>query len=256
MSKCALCLAIPADKRNSHIIPKFLCKSLFHKEPYRHAVSVTRGLKLSKIQDTPKEDYLLCSGCEQRMSIIESVFARYFDQIHSYKTNKSVIQYVKAGNYLICNHINPTLFKLFIYSILWRLSRCSLEAFKSFKFEDEIEEELRVFINDNLKSTKQELISNLQFISWYPLYELCLLKPENRLYPPRSFMSAYSFNQEQHLVMFSEFSLFVATRENVLNQVLEFYSNKQNNDVIIGMGKEDAWDYFNDMLLSKFRQSI
>jgi len=69
-------------------------------------------------------------------------------------------------------------------------------------------------------------------------------------------MSAYSFNQEQHLVMFSEFSLFVATRENVLNQVLEFYSNKQNNDVIIGMGKEDAWDYFNDMLLSKFRQSI
>lgn len=251
--KCALCLVEEADKKNSHIIPKFLGKSLFHKLPYKHTIAITSDLKSRKMQDIPKEDHLLCSYCERRLSVIETIFARYIDQIHSYKANKAVIDHIVPQNYLVCNQIYPTLFKLFFYSVIWRLSVTSLREFGTFKFESTVEEELRIFIHRNLKTTKGDLLSGLEQIDGIPNYDLCLVKPENRLYPPRSFMSAHSFNSNLHLIMFSELSLFFAISDEALTPLMKFYSNRQNKRVIIGLGKERSWDYFNDMLLTQFR---
>lgn len=205
------------------------------------------------MQDIPKENYLLCSDCERKLAIIETIFARYIEQIHSYKANRSSIEHVTQQNYLICKYINPKLFKLFFYSILWLLSVTSLMEYSSFKLGEDEEVELRSFVDDTLRTTKKDLFSCLDLERQIPEYDLILLKPEKRLYPPSSFLSTHSLNYELHLVMFSEFSLFFATNDQNLKPMMKLYSNKQNNKVIDGMGRVTSWIDFNNKLIKQFQ---
>jgi hypothetical protein len=70
--KCTLCKINIANKKNSHIIPKFLCKGLFTTHS-RHTLVINRNGKTQKRQDTPKESYIFCVVCEKRMEVLETL---------------------------------------------------------------------------------------------------------------------------------------------------------------------------------------
>jgi hypothetical protein len=55
-----------ADKKNSHTIPKFLNERLFHHSIHRHTIQIDIRGKEIKLQNTPSQDYLVCSQCEKR----------------------------------------------------------------------------------------------------------------------------------------------------------------------------------------------
>ena len=74
-SVCKLCQKNVANQTNSHIVPKFLCKSLFESLPNRHAIVIDRAMREWKIQDIPKESYVLCNHCEQSLGTVETIFA-------------------------------------------------------------------------------------------------------------------------------------------------------------------------------------
>lgn len=81
MPNCNLCLNREADQKNSHIIPKFLSKRLFESTKPRHSIEVSEKGRTTKIQDIPKEDFLLCKFCEKRLGHLETYMAKRSPQL-------------------------------------------------------------------------------------------------------------------------------------------------------------------------------
>lgn len=252
---CKLCLNNIADKENSHIIPKFMCKSLFEDTNPRHALSINKFGKGRKIQDTPKENNILCSGCEHRIEIIETIFSKFFYEVHSYKSlnERFTVHQIGLQEYIECKNINPTLFKLFIYSIIWRSSISSLFEFQSFKINKNNEDEIRTFLNLNLKLNKASLIENLNSVQDFPLYHNCIIKPKEKSALTRGIFYVSSMSNEAHILLLVDIAIFFYTDEKSIGHVLGKFSNKQNEKVMITLGDAESWLDLNKALLSKMR---
>jgi len=72
--KCLLCLTENSTKRNSHIVPKFITKSIFGMNGQEKGYIWDTGGQQKKpkiCQDTSKEDYILCPACEKLFILIE-----------------------------------------------------------------------------------------------------------------------------------------------------------------------------------------
>lgn len=81
---CSLCMSRHADQQNSHIIPKFFNEGLFYRTKPRHTLLVSRDKSRIKVQDTFKEDFLLCSECEKGFSVLETYCSLRLGRIGSY----------------------------------------------------------------------------------------------------------------------------------------------------------------------------
>jgi hypothetical protein len=250
---CKLCLTHIADKRNSHIIPKFMCKGLFETTKPRHALAITKEGKNRKIQDTPKQDFILCTNCEKRLEILETIFSLIITEIHKYKhlPNKFSLLQLGTQQYIECTDIHPTLFKLFIYSLVWRASISNLFEYQPFTLDSQDEEVIRSFLDSNLKISKANLILNLESIGNIPSYHSCIIKPKEKLISSRGIFSVCSMSGTAHILLLVDFAIFFYTDEVSIGHVLKRFSNKQNKKVIITLGETVPWLDLNRIYLSK-----
>lgn len=246
---CKLCVTNPADKLNSHIIPKFMSKRLFENTKPRHTISILRNAKPKKIQDTPKENNLLCTSCEKRIEILETYFSRILIDINSLQNATRNYRLISEyGNeVLICEDLNPTLFKLFIFSIIWRSSISTLKEFKSFKLEIEVEEDLRVFLNNNLKLKYDNLMQSLDEIKNIPQFHFCVIKPKNKT---RGIFTAYKFGEDAYTIFTVDYALFFYTQDLPLISEHILFSNRENYQVKIIFGNDENWQKLNQLILS------
>ena len=74
-----------------------MCKGLFEATEPRHALSIDKNGTGKKVQDTPKEDFILCKTCEKRIEILETYFARVIEEIHNYKNSLKNLGYRKLA---------------------------------------------------------------------------------------------------------------------------------------------------------------
>lgn len=251
LPECNLCKTNPANKKNSHIIPKFLCKGLFEFTKPRHSIIIGKNGRGRKIQDTPKEDNILCDLCEKRIEIIETHFAGIIKNINNFSSFPNEFNFVTGINqpqYIECKDIHPTLFKLFIYSLIWRASISSLIEFQKYKVSEIVEEKLRVFLNTNLTKSKNTLMDSLETITDIPMYDNCFIKP---IVKERGIFTAYNFSESRHFLLIVNFGIFFFTEENSIDTILKTVSNKQNERVLIGVGENTAWENLNKMVLER-----
>lgn len=246
---CKLCVTNPADKLNSHIIPKFMSKRLFENTKPRHTISILRNAKPKKIQDTPKENNLLCTSCEKRIEILETYFSRILIDINSLQNATRNYRLISEyGNeVLICEDLNPTLFKLFIFSIIWRSSISTLEDFKSFKLKEEVEEKLRSFLDNNLKLKHDDLMQSLKAINDIPQFHFCIIKPKNKT---KGIFTAYKFGEDAYAVFTVDYALFFYTQNLPLISEHMIFSNKGNHKVKIVFGNDENWQKLNQLVIS------
>ena len=251
MENCKLCKTNVADKMNSHIIPKFMCKGLFENSKPRHSIEINNKGKSKKIQDSPKENNILCASCEKRIEIIETYFSKKIIDIHNFINVKDRIdvETISDQKYLICKNIKPIIFKLFIYSLVWRSSISKLNEFEKYKIKQNIEEEIRIFLNDNLKISHKELFENIEKNIEYPSYHFCLIKPISKNNQSRGILTAFNSGENQHLLMLVDFAIFFFTKEDSIDFTFKFYSNKQNEKVIIAMGEIEKWTDLNRLII-------
>lgn len=108
---CNLCNSKRADKLNSHIVPKFLTKSVFYSEK-RNALLINKDGNSEFVQSTVREDNLLCEDCEKRIEVVETVFSQKIRDIHNYKNLPGKFDHIVSGKkeYIVCKDINPILF--------------------------------------------------------------------------------------------------------------------------------------------------
>lgn len=249
---CNLCKTHPADKKNSHIVSKFLCTRLFESTSPRHTLMIGKGGENRKLQDTPKENYILCSTCEKKIEVIETYFAKIITDIHNYINLPEKFTFINKGQhpkYLECKDLNPTLFKLFIYSLIWRVSISSCTEFIKFKLLKDIEEELRHFLNSSLTESHQTLMESANRITNIPNYHLCFLKPMTKSEDTRGIFTAYNIDESRHILAIVDFVVIMFVDDKLIDPILKVVSNKQNKKVLIGLGENNAWVNLNEQIL-------
>lgn len=244
---CYLCRKRLADKMNSHIIPKFLGKDLFEDIGGRHVSYISIDGLIEKRQDIIKVDNLLCSKCESRLSIIERYFANYWFKLLDYKKYPKIFElnHSRGQGYLVCNDLHPTIYKLFFYSIIWRVSVCSHFAFEKYKLPLKDEEELRLFLDNGLRERQKLLLNEIESIQNVPKFDNCLLIPVQKSEESRGAMAAYQAGPNTFLILSVYFILFFYTDKISIGEVLGNFNNDNDERVLIPLIDEVRFKDFN-----------
>jgi hypothetical protein len=159
---CLLCKVRPATKEQSHIITKFWVNTMRGDDAFYKLNTFKKHLA-EKAQDSPKEDFIFCPECEARFSYVERYMANnFYNKLHDssyasdFKFQRNWNLVTKELDWLIPLNVNPGLFKLLIYSFVWRISISKLEDFASFSLSPEVEEKLRYVLDTFMQSSEKE----------------------------------------------------------------------------------------------------
>jgi hypothetical protein len=230
-----------------------MCKRLFENTKPRHALYLGKEKKHPRTQDIPKEDQILCRACECKLGKLEDYFARFFIEINNLGNAQRsyTIDQLFGQEVIFCNDLNPTIFKLFIFSLVWRCSISKLSDFGNFKLESNVEEDLRVFLNNNLKSTHKELMESLNEIENVPYYHFCITKPKSKT---RGIFTAFNFALNAFTIFTVDYALFFYTNENPYVEVHKNFSNRDNETVKIAIGEDEKWINLNQSVLDKMTE--
>lgn len=258
MPNCKLCLTREADKPNSHIISKFLTKRLFEYTKPRHSIEIDRKGRNKTIQDTPKENSILCKACEKRLEYLETLISKKITSINNYNNLKSTFKLVEYGNNKIleCLNINPIAFKIFVFSLVWRASITSLPEFESFKLDDKTESDLRILLNEKLKNSHTELVSSLSESIDFSNYDYCIFKPLVRNEFSRGVFTSYKINKFQFGIFTVDFIIFFFSNSKNMNPAYKLVSNYQNEKVLITLTGIDDWKHLNELVVRNMLKKL
>lgn len=211
---CLLCQKNESDKENSHIIPKFFTKSIFGKRNNDPAHKFI-GQKIYKnvIQDSPKEDYIFCTGCEKYLALIETQASIYFRNFHTKQINGDEMdRTLRTGNIIKtdCN-ISSQLFHLFFASIIYRVSISNHRVFRTFKLPSEFNSVMRKFLREfhtvDSKEFKNHLVTTAADINFTYGVFTCVNLPDLKL----GTIASASFLRA-HLILANRFSIHVCAK--------------------------------------------
>jgi len=154
MSICKLCLQDKKLIKKSHIIPDFLYRhsGMYNEQHKIYSFTLSDlldGKKTRMISTGEYEGNILCAECDG--NIIGS-YENYVQKLlfgglteeplpicHSYFNDK-------GEKLVICENVDYKSYKLFLLSLLWRMSISSRQIFTNIKVDTDQEEELRKMI--------------------------------------------------------------------------------------------------------------
>ena len=251
--KCLLCRANSSTQKSSHIIPKFFGQGLFYGTSPKHSLLLTKEGKRQKVQDTLKEDYLFCSGCEKGLNILETYCSLRLGRYNDLRFS-SQFQHYKIGDfeYFDCKEINIKVFNLLIYSIVWRISISENYGFLGFKLPISEEEKLRIILKETSSKSQEELFRKIDHMISLPEHRHVIIRPSKKLRPPSSMLSAASYNDIIHQVHLVDYVLFYFTTRTILTQRFELIDNNRIDGFVrIGLAKIDNWKNFNKTMINE-----
>ena len=247
MPKCKLCLKVEADKRNSHIIPKFMGKRLFENSQPKYGVRIDINGKYDKVQNTPKEDYIFCTRCEERFARLEHYFSIKLTSIHNYanEPEKYKIESPGSNTVLECLNLPYTALKLFNYSLVWKTSVSNLYEFLKFKLPPLKEEELRIYLDSNLTVSHSDLINTLNKPKTDSSFDTYLFKCIVRNEYSRGIFTAYEFGDGRFGIFLVDFIIFYYIDESKVPADFNLISNMQQENALIIMADIQRWKTIN-----------
>ena len=138
---CALCKN-DRDLQNSHIIPEFFYKLVYDPSPRRFRVISAIVSKPERYEQKGLREPLLCKDCEQKLGRWEDYAKRAF-------VDGRGLQITQQKNAVMLCGLEYKLFKLFLLSLLWRMSVSNLDFFNEVKLGP-YEEKIRLaLLNDD-----------------------------------------------------------------------------------------------------------
>jgi hypothetical protein len=245
-----------ADQKNSHLIPKFFSEGLFYGTNPRHTLLVSRDKSKIKVQDTFKEDFLLCSVCEKGFSILETYCSLRLSRIGNFRFFTHFTRIVNGKFEMIgCNQFDIKIFNLFIYSIVWRASISTHVGFTNINLDNSDLELLRETLANNIAPSQTELMNKISNFNSLPQHGHVLIRAKKILRPPSSMMSAASYDKSIHQIHLVDYVLFYLTDPSkLINTLIILDNNRLNGLVRIGLTDSKSWKDFNlDMLRESFK---
>jgi mRNA-degrading endonuclease RelE of RelBE toxin-antitoxin system len=192
---CLLCCNDKATKKNSHIFPRFIGKSLIDNKNYRRAYTITDNLNKPKSsQDIPKQDYLFCPKCESLIADkFETPMSIGFFNIVDYKSDFFQVRIKNSFTYRVYYKVDYVRFKKFLYSMLFRASISDLIEFVHFKIDDSYEKEIR------------KMLLEEDYFQDYPVYLMsCRTNDprENQILAENIVGNTYNLHANEYIVIF------------------------------------------------------
>lgn len=165
--KCKLCQNRDANQTGSHLTSCFIVSSLIGTRDNEEGFMITNEPNQDYSENIGaegiKEDYILCIGCERRLSFIESYFSQEFTNKigkDNFANNFPIIELEddNSSKFFQCNNVNPIAFHLLIYSIIWRASISTKPIFSGFNLDEDSLEQLRFTLDLYLPEYKEHKI--------------------------------------------------------------------------------------------------
>ena len=158
MPICSICLTKEANQTGSHMLSAFMIESTIGERGNEKGYFISDEPNFDYRNNTGAEpvveDYLFCSGCEQRMAYVEGYICReYRDKIKTERFQQNFIDIINAGQpdfIRQANRVNSYAFTLFIATLLFRMSLSTKRLFHDFNLIPPEQEHLRVIINEAL----------------------------------------------------------------------------------------------------------
>ena len=251
---CLLCDNNLADKKNSHIIPKFIGKEILKNEGPNKAyvLDTSKPHHRPRIeQDSPKEDYILCSECEKYFEILETYNAKYlFKLIDSDKSIDYFDRKISEGHveYYVCNDLDLKLFRLFVISLFWRCHATSVEPFRDFTLNG----------NNHIKKllTHYKTISIVDFLDKGLIQDLTdfpvvVLKADKGIDSTGNFLFANDEHHPIYQLQINNFILIVSLDKNIDLSRFDFLENIGLEKIKIGILPTSSWLKLRDNLFNQ-----
>jgi hypothetical protein len=245
---CLLCKREAAHKANSHIFPKFLSKRFLGKKRKGFQVSsdVPFGSPPKIVQDSPKDDYIFCSSCEEFLGVIEAIACDTFTNWR-YKCEKGDFDKHTIQNDVLsiieCNTSNKLTVRLFIYSLFWRSSISEDSVFNNINLSDYIEENFRQILLKYKSISKKDFLLKLCHNTDFELFPLTIITAEsfkdetsNILYLPEQ-----AQNGVHKLIVDQFVFLLFESNDNILIRFFKIYSNIKAEDCKIILFSQEYW---------------
>jgi hypothetical protein len=250
--KCLLCWINPAVQKNSHILPRFLKKVIYHNNPKKHAILYRSNNTQIPVQDIPKEDYILCPICEKRFASLETYISRELYKMEKFSSgyNDPIIK-ISGNRYKILNHIRSDMLALFSYSLAWRMHISNHELFKRFTLSPTVEIKIREILNQFLYPQEinfrlNEKLKNLPF-------PYLFVKPDK--IKDATWMIYYNGSPNNHIWFICALSYFVVILDDetkIPTDLIPTLNYKLDPPKIKLMCKED-WQKVIDNMIDDFR---
>jgi hypothetical protein len=249
---CLLCLNKKATKTNSHIASKFLGKSILGKNGPRQGYVLDSSkphLKPRKMQDSPKENYILCPECENYFEHLETYVSRHLsNKLLNEKHSNSFEYGINQGGveYAICKELDIKILRLFIISLFWRCSISRVEPFSVFSIEEEeLLREILQFSNySDIKSIEQN--NGHHSLLKFPII---LMRPVGDHDNSGNFFYANNGNGNLYQLVLNEFIFFVSPKVDSYIPNFEFLNNIGDSHVIIALLRNETWANLRDGLV-------
>jgi hypothetical protein len=133
---CALCQT-KSPLQKSHIIPEFFYTQVYEKNIHRFHVISTDPSKPEYFKQEGIYEKLLCKKCEQK-------FARWEKYTKEAFGDDVGIKIIREGNIFKLSDLDYRTFRLFLFSLLWRMSVSKLDFFSEVSLGNKHEEILRL----------------------------------------------------------------------------------------------------------------
>ena len=244
-SICLLCKSQKATKTNSHIVPKFIGKPILNSDEPNKAYVIDSSKpdkKPAVMQDSPKEDYILCPECEKYFEALETYIAEYYFKrilIDKYSNDFNYRENKGGVEYAVCKDINTLAFRLFIISIFWRCSIASVEPFSNFKIEEE--DNLREILVRYKSSDINSIIEKSDCKSAFD-FPIVLMKSKNNPDPSSNLYYPNCENKNVYQLLLNDNVFFISFVKDSQLREFQFLNNKGNNKILVSLLKEQTFN--------------
>jgi len=248
---CLLCEVNKATKRKSHIVSKFLGKSITNKnERFAYEIDTSRPNRIpKKVQDSPKEDFLLCPQCEKYLEHLETYFANNLHhKILDDKFNHNFNYGISEGGieHAICLNHDNNLLRLFVFSLYWRASISETNVFRDFKVQQE--RMLRQILVNSKSDGIDEIKRKTPHSKTFEL-SMVILRTKSKTGNSQNVIQANNSCSDPYMLDLNEY-IFLLSWTNTPISTFGNLVNYGNSKIIIGLISQDILDEFSSFLIN------
>lgn len=252
---CLLCQVNLATKTNSHIYPKFLSTNFLGAKgtPRRgYDMSSDKALegKPKVIQDSPKENYILCEECEAYFGVLEGIASDTFInwQTKVDKEEFSITKIIEGLEIVECDTSDKRTIHLFLYSIFWRVSISSIDLFEDVKIAQDFEDEIRNILMSYRQDCRAKYLTKLDDAPVFKIFPTSVITAKTFLDETANILFV-PFSYDPYCIICDRYSFILfKTSDEIKIDFIKSFSNIKIDDCRMMIFSEQLW---HDTILKK-----
>jgi len=237
---CKLCKREKNLLKKSHIIPNFLYKELYDKQ---HKINILDIFSKDEIKKPIRpstgeyEQFILCSECDNNIIGRYESYCSIIIQNKDNKIKNKIIINNKGNRFNEISNIDYTKTKLFLLSLLWRMSISSRDIYKDVNLESWEEQIRNQIIDDNPKKDNNIPIIILSWKNDKKMARDIITQP-SKYYNDSKKITFYSLIVSGYIILF-----YLTDDLSALGEEKHFRLKEENSVTIIYLEKGTAWDF-------------